>query len=191
MSGWIWRPRRSVQILVREAVPGRLPLVTASLSLGRHGAPTGPLRRLGGRDIASAPGAVGTARAIPTVHRALRLARQRTSHHDRALLHNNLPIHPGMWRTDIVIGPRLRKGDGLRAAAGQITGIPRARFHRRGCMIEVADVREGQRGPRLDPNTGRPVGVFHIVVPDLDGVHPFSDGARGPSNGWRWGGRPQ
>src|SRR5712692_2728567 len=43
----------------------------------------------------------------------------------------------------------------------------------------------------LNPDAGREVGVFHIVVPDLDCVNPFGDWAGRPGNGWRRWGRPQ
>src|SRR6266545_7686100 len=90
--------------------------------------------------IASAPDTAGLPVAIPTVRRALRLARRWASLSTGSFLHDDLPIHPRMRRTNVVVDTRLAEGDGLRAAFGQIARIPLALFHRRGRVVQVTDV---------------------------------------------------
>src|SRR6516165_9996853 len=59
----------------------------------------------------------------------------RLSSHSHGLFHNNLPRHPRVWCTDIVIAARLREGDGFRLATGQVAGIPLVIWESRGVMI--------------------------------------------------------
>src|SRR6516165_2229840 len=92
------------------------------------------------------------------------------SHPTSSWLHDDLPVHPGMRRTNVVVDPRLHKGDGLRLAFGQSAGAPFALFERRGIVRQIADIGERHRGPGLDPRACRPVSIFHVVVADLDRV---------------------
>src|SRR6516164_6068027 len=41
------------------------------------------------------------------------------SHPTSSWLHDDLPVHPGMRRTNVIVDPRLHEGDGLRLAFGQ------------------------------------------------------------------------
>src|SRR6266478_3638482 len=97
-------------------------------------------------------------------------------------LHDDLPVHPGMRRTNVVVDPRLHEGDGLRLAFGQSAGAPFALFERRGIVRQIADIGERHRGPGLDPRACRPVSVFHVIVADLDRVGPGSNRSDGPGN---------
>src|SRR5580693_6610217 len=87
-----------------------------------------------------------------------------------SLLDNDLPVHPRVRRADVEVGAGLFEGDRLRFALGQSAGIPVADLafvERRRRVRKVADIGEGQRRARLDPNTGRPIGIFRIVVGDF------------------------
>src|SRR5207249_11345208 len=75
--------------------------------------------------------AMGTTRAPPVTR--------------TGLLHDDLPVHPGMRCADVVVVPRLREGDGLRLVVRKHTGIPVALLPRRRPVRQVADVREVQR----------------------------------------------
>src|SRR5882724_5197171 len=95
-----------------------------------------------------------------------------------ALLDDNLPVHPRVWCTDVVLDTRLVEGDGLCLARGQNSGIPTpdlAVFKRRRRVRRVADIGEGHRGPRLDSGASRKVGILDVVVADLDRVDALSD----------------
>src|SRR2546426_1137071 len=107
------------------------------------------------------------------------------------LLHDDLPVHPGMRRADVVVVPRLREGDGLRLAVRKHTGIPVALLPRRRPVRQVADVREVQRAARLDPDAGRHEAVLHVVAAHLDRVDAGRDRPDGPGDGRRWRRRPQ
>src|SRR5271157_1381052 len=110
-----------------------------------------------------------------------------------SLLDNDLPVHPRVRRADVEVRAGLFEGDRLRFALVQNAGIPVADLafiERRGRVRNVADIGEGQRRARLDPSTGRPIGIFDIVVADLDVVHPLGDRAAGSSNGRRRWRRP-
>src|SRR5271166_929235 len=101
---------------------------------------------------------------------------------DSSWLHDDLPVHPGMRRTDVVVDPRLHEADSLRLAFGQSAGGPLALLERRGIVRQIADIGEGHRGPGLDPRACRPVGVFHVVVADFDRVGRGRDRSDRPSN---------
>src|SRR5205814_1671007 len=90
-------------------------------------------------------------------------------------LHDDLPVHPRMRRADVVVDARLREGDGLRLARRNDTGIPVALLPRRRAVRQVADVREVQRAPRLDPDAARHVAVFHVVATHLDRIDTGRD----------------
>src|SRR2546425_4604328 len=107
------------------------------------------------------------------------------------LLHDDLPVHPGMRCADVVVVPRLREGDGLRLAVRKHTGIPVALLPRRRPVRQVADVREVQRAARLDPDAGRHEAVLHVVAAHLDRVDAGRDRPDGPGDGRRWRRRPQ
>src|SRR5262249_48804123 len=104
------------------------------------------------------------------------------SHPTSSWLHDDLPVHPGMRRTNVVVDPRLHEGDGLRLAFGQSAGAPFALLERRGIVRQIADIGERHRGPGLDPRACRPVSVFHVVVADLDRVGPGSNRSDGSGN---------
>src|SRR6266850_1459265 len=107
------------------------------------------------------------------------------------LFHDDLPVHPGMRRADIVVVPRLREGDGLRLAVRNHTGIPVALLPRRRPMRKVADVREVQRAARLDTDAAGHEAVLHVVAAHLDRVDAGRDRPDGPGDGRRRGRRPQ
>src|SRR5437667_297910 len=107
------------------------------------------------------------------------------------LLHDDLPVHPGMRCADVVVVPRLREGDGLRLAVRKHTGIPVALLPRRRPVRQVADVREVQRAARLDPDAGRHEAVLHVVAAHLDRVDAGRDRPDGPRDGRRRRRRPQ
>src|SRR5262249_16197132 len=94
-----------------------------------------------------------------------------------------------VWRTDIVIGTWLVEGDGLRAPWRHVTRIPGAIFHRRGRVIQVANVSPGHGGSDFDADARRSVPILPVVVGNLHLIHPFSDRAGGPGHSrrrWRW-----
>src|ERR1700719_517083 len=72
--------------------------------------------------------------------------------------------------TYVVVGAGLREGDGLRLPLLQCAGIPFALFERRCRVLDITDIGEGHRGSRLYPGAAGPIGVFDVVVADLDRV---------------------
>src|SRR6516165_7427729 len=56
------------------------------------------------------------------------------SHPVSSWLHDDLPIHPGMRRTDVVVDPGLHEADSLRLAFGQRAGGPLALLERPGIV---------------------------------------------------------
>src|SRR6516162_10454636 len=107
------------------------------------------------------------------------------------LLDDDLAVHPRMRRADVIIVARLVEGDRLRLAFRQRAGVPIALLKRRRRVGEIADIGEGYRGPCLDPGTAGPIGIFDVVVADLDRVDAVRDRPRWPGDALRRGRRPQ
>src|SRR6516165_7420122 len=88
-----------------------------------------------------------------------------------ASLHDDLPVHPGVRRADVEVGPRLVESDRLRLARAQHSSIPSpdfAAFEGSCGMWCVAGIGERQYRPRLHPDAGRGIDIFHIFVANLD-----------------------
>lgn len=108
-----------------------------------------------------------------------------------SLLDDNLPVHPRVRRTDVIVAARLREGDGLRLALLQYAGIPFGRFLLRCGVGDIADIREGYACSRLDPRAPRPIPVLLVAVADLYYVGPLRDRSGRASNVRGRGRRPQ
>src|SRR5882724_13063241 len=101
-------------------------------------------------------------------------------HYSGLSLYDDLPIHPRVRFTDVVVVARLIEGEGLRLAGADVARIP-VEFLRRGRVRGGTDVGPGHRRPRLDPDAARPEPIFHVVFSDLDLVHPRAMGPVGPA----------
>src|SRR5438132_12134783 len=120
---------------------------------------------------------IGTTRALPATR--------------TGLLHDDLPVHPGMRGADVVVDPRLGEGHRLRQTRRNDTGIPVARLPCGRTVRQVAHVREVQRAAGLDADAARHEAVFHVVAAHLDRVDAGHDRPDGPGDGRRRGRRPQ
>src|SRR5882724_8037322 len=107
------------------------------------------------------------------------------------LLHDDLAVHPGVRRTDVVVVSWLRESDGLRQARRNDTGIPVARLPRGRAVRQVTNVREVQRAAGLDTDAAGHEAVLHVVAAHLDRVDAGRDRPDGPGDGRRRGRRPQ
>src|SRR5215470_5492754 len=138
----------------------------------------------GGESSAAAASADASAYAAAT--RAARITRMERS------LHDHLPVHPRVRRTDVVVDAGLRERDRLRLAIGKHARIPVGAALPGGRAVwQVADVREIQRAALGDAHPGRHEAVLDVVAANPDRVDTGRDRADGSGHRRRRRWRPQ
>src|ERR1700730_7526294 len=116
---------------------------------------------------------------------------------DRAgepLLDNDLPVHPRVWRADVIVVAWFVEGYRLRLARVQHPGIPTAdpAVFKGGCGVRrVADILKSHRGPCFHAGAPRSIGIFDVEVADFDGVDTLGNRSGRTGDGQRWGRGPQ
>src|SRR6516164_4218478 len=86
-----------------------------------------------------------------------------------------------MRGADVVVAPRLGRGDGLRFTLGRRAGIPFGRFGRGGRAREIAHFVKGPSGPFFDPNAGPEEVYFTLRAPISTLSTPSAIGRVGPA----------
>src|SRR5690349_14401352 len=106
---------------------------------------TSGCKAAGGGGAGSAAAAAPAATADTAATSAARITRTARS------LDDDLPVHPRVRRTDVVVDAGLRERDRFRLALGQHARIPVATtLPRRRAVRQVADIREIQRAALRD-----------------------------------------